>query len=585
MTRTVVPSPIVHALLDKNNYEEWSLLVKTYLLAKDLWDVVEATTEPPRQEDGEVEFKAWRKSNAKALHTIQISCGADTLSSIMGASTAKVAWDILAEKLKPAEASQATGNGKIFDDHTNNDPNIVEAEPENDAIEESPHEGEISHDHTNNNPTIVEAEPENDAIEESPHEGDELVNTTISGFVKKDEWEFAMQLLKQYPKAVSARHEAGMTILHWAVFLKKVDIANELVELMSREDLEIQDDVGLTALHYVINSTPESVELAKRMVEKNKNLLIIVLPPSKTSRLLARKITPLIQAQGCSHKGGEEMARYLYSVTPRSTLNDSECAMLITYGLMFNRFDIAWDLIQRRPKLAIAEDFEKRTPLNELAGMPSAFLSGSSLNFWEQWIYDGIPIKPMPTIEEPMPTIEEPIPTTDDDVRINVEIPEDGDQSNKRQRHLICSGTSLFRGLVVKTFGKLLGFNRIHQMKLAHVRILEFLPRMCEVTKNKDVKELQDLEKAMFLAIKKGHVEYITHLCRANDKLRDINNEKGRNIFQFAAECRQHKVFSLLNGLGDQRKWEPFVNGKDKLDNNMLHVIAMADTLSPNPAT
>ncbi|KAM2653224.1 hypothetical protein EV2_024888 [Malus domestica] len=267
------------------------------------------------------------------------------------------------------------------------------------------------------------------------------------------------------------------------------------------------------------------------------------------------------------------MARYLYSVTPRSTLNDSECAMLITYGLMFNRFDIAWDLIQRRPKLAIAEDFEKRTPLNELAGMPSAFLSGSSLNFWEQWIYDGIPIKPMPTIEEPMPTIEEPIPTTDDDVRINVEIPEDGDQSNKRQRHLICSGTSLFRGLVVKTFGKLLGFNRIHQMKLAHVRILEFLPRMCEVTKNKDVKELQDLEKAMFLAIKKGHVEYITHLCRANDKLRDINNEKGRNIFQFAAECRQHKVFSLLNGLGDQRKWEPFVNGKDKLDNNMLHVV------------
>ncbi|XP_048435125.1 ankyrin repeat-containing protein ITN1-like [Pyrus x bretschneideri] len=260
------------------------------------------------------------------------------------------------------------------------------------------------------------------------------------------------------------------------------------------------------------------------------------------------------------------MAQYLYSVTQHETLNDSECAMLIILGLMLKRFDIAWDLIQRRPELVIAKDFYGRTPLNELAGISSAFLSGSSLNFWEQWIYDGIQIKPMRTIEEP-------IPTTDDDVCIDVEIPEDGDQSNKRQRHLICSGTSLFRGLVVKTFGKLLGFNRIYRMKLAHVRILEFLPRMCEVTKNKDVKELQGLKTAMFLAIKKGHVEYITHLCRANYKLLYITNEKGRNIFQYAAECRQHKVFSLLYGLGDQRNWEWFVSSKDESSNNMLHVV------------
>ncbi|XP_070672637.1 uncharacterized protein [Malus domestica] len=297
MTRTVVPSPIVHALLDKNNYEEWSLLVKTYLLAKDLWDVVEATTEPPRQEDGEVEFKAWRKSNAKALHSIQISCGADTLSSIMGASTAKVAWDILAEKLKPAESSQATGNGEIFDDHTNNNPNIVEAEPKNDAIEESPHEGDE----------------------------ERYANPFIPGFVKSGDWESVMQLLKLYPKAVSARHETGVTILHWAVYGKEVDIAKELVDLMSPKDLEIQDDIGLTALHYVIKSTPESVELAKRMVEKNKKLLSIVLPPSKTSPL-ARKITPRIQAH---REGAEEMAQYLCFASPPETLNDSECAMLI----------------------------------------------------------------------------------------------------------------------------------------------------------------------------------------------------------------------------------------------------------------
>ncbi|CAN6708080.1 unnamed protein product [Malus baccata var. baccata] len=533
MTDTVVPSPIVHELLNQNNYEEWSLRVETYLLAKGLWEVVEATTEPPKREDGDVEFQAWRKSNAEALHSIQVSCGADTFSFIRGTRRAKIAWDILAEKLKPAEASQATGIGEISDDHTNNNPNIVEEELENDAIEESPHEG---------------------------HE-DNHVNQTLLNLAMKKDWDAAMELLKRHPKAVTARIVRGGTILHWAVFFKKVDIAKELVHLMRPNDLEIQDNGGLTALHRVIISIPESVELAKCMVEKNKKLLSIVNPSYKFIPLLAGKITPLIQAHDRSHEGGEKMAQYLYSVTPHETLNDSECAMLINQGLMLKRFVIAWDLIQRRPELVIAKDFYGKTPLNELAGMRSAFLSGSSLNLWEQWIYDGVQIKPMPTIE------------TTDDVCINVEKPEDGDQSNKRQRHLIFPGTSLFRGLVVKTFGKLLGFNRIYQMKLAHVRILEFLPRMCEVTKNKDVKELQSLETGIFLAIKKGHVEYITHLCRANYKLRYITNEKGRNIFQFAAECRQHKVFSLLYGLDDQRRQRWFVNWKDKSSNNMLHVV------------
>ncbi|TQD77429.1 hypothetical protein C1H46_037046 [Malus baccata] len=522
MTDTVVPSPIVHELLNEDNYEEWSLRVETYLLAKGLWEVVEATTEPPKREDRE--FKAWRKSNAEALHSIQVSCGADTFSFIRGTRSAKVAWDILAEKLKPPEASQPTETGEISNDHK-----YV---------------------------TLASLARDDDE--------DYYINQTIADFIMRgNDGDVPMSLLEgdEHRKALIARLESGVTLLHLAVFYTKVDIAKKLVRLMRPEDLEIPDNVGLTALHFVIDKTPENVELAKCMVEKNKRLLSISLPPQKTNPLSAGKTTPLIWAHDIRREGLEKMARCLYSLTPHETLNDSECATLVIQGLMFKRFDIAWDLIQRRPKLVIVKDFYGRTPLNELASISSAFLSGSSLNFWEQWIYDGIQIKPMPTIKE------------DDDVRIKVEIPEDGDQSNKRQRHLICSGTSLFRGLVVNTFGKLLGFNRIHQMKLAHVRILEFLPRMCEVTKNKDVKELQGLEKAMFLAIKKGHVEYITHLCRANDKLLDITNEKGRNIFQFAAECRQQKVFSLLNGLGDQRNWEPFVSGKDKSGNNMLHVV------------
>nr|XP_028952977.1 uncharacterized protein LOC103418804 [Malus domestica] len=213
MTDTAVPSLIVHKLLNQNNYEVWSLRVKTYLLAKDLWDIVEATTEPPKREDGEVEYTAWRKSNAEALHFIRISCGEDTFSFIRGTSTAKVAWHILAEKLKPAEASQATGTGDISNNHTNNNPNIVEIEPENDAIEESLDEG---------------------------HE-DNHVNQAIMHFVMRGDWDAAMELLKRHPKAVTARIREGGTILHWAFFFKKVDIAKEMVHLMRPKDLEIQD--------------------------------------------------------------------------------------------------------------------------------------------------------------------------------------------------------------------------------------------------------------------------------------------------------------------------------------------------------
>ncbi|KAL0008035.1 hypothetical protein SO802_009537 [Lithocarpus litseifolius] len=49
-----------------------SVQVRTYLIAQDIWDIVEATIECPKQEDDEAAFKAWSKKNAMALHVIQI---------------------------------------------------------------------------------------------------------------------------------------------------------------------------------------------------------------------------------------------------------------------------------------------------------------------------------------------------------------------------------------------------------------------------------------------------------------------------------------------------------------------------------
>jgi hypothetical protein len=104
MARNFASSAIVLEVLRKDNYANWSVCVKNYLLSHDLWDIVEATAEPPKQEDNEEIFKEWRKSNATALHAIQISCGPEILSQIRKFETAKSAWNALAmtygEKLR-----------------------------------------------------------------------------------------------------------------------------------------------------------------------------------------------------------------------------------------------------------------------------------------------------------------------------------------------------------------------------------------------------------------------------------------------------------------------------------------------------
>jgi len=84
---------------DINNYVDWSVWVKTYLMAHSLWEIIEVTTEPPRQEDDEAAFNAWSKKNSMALNVIQDSCGLNALSMIRHISTAKIAWNTLGSEV------------------------------------------------------------------------------------------------------------------------------------------------------------------------------------------------------------------------------------------------------------------------------------------------------------------------------------------------------------------------------------------------------------------------------------------------------------------------------------------------------
>ena len=93
-------SAAVLEVLKQDNYLDWSVRVKTYLMAQDLWDIVESRSSSPTSENVAA-LKVWSKTNAMALHVIHISCGPDTFSDIRDITSARIAWETLAGKYKP----------------------------------------------------------------------------------------------------------------------------------------------------------------------------------------------------------------------------------------------------------------------------------------------------------------------------------------------------------------------------------------------------------------------------------------------------------------------------------------------------
>lgn len=81
-----------------------------------------------------------------------------------------------------------------------------------------------------------------------------------------------------------------------------------------------------------------------------------------------------------------------------------------------------------------------------------------------------------------------------------------------------------------------LGINRIYRMKEIHIRVDEFLQCAMKTIK---LKRLQNTsaQVAIAIAIEQGHVEVITHICRANPRL--IHNIKIEHLEkQRVSTCR-----------------------------------------------
>nr|XP_034909583.1 uncharacterized protein LOC118045137 [Populus alba] len=389
-TTNISPSSIVVEVLRDDNYDDWSACMKSYMLAQDLWDFIEPTvlqegdqevdSKPIDHQEGdskpidhqEGDSKALRKKNAAALHAIQISCAPYMFSKIRSITSAKVAWDTLAnlqQRHSPSHKEQS-----------------VEAESQG--------SGAVSNEM--NGPLL-----------------------TLYKYAHNGDWDAIKTYLSHYPNARKAKIKPYGTVLHVAAFSGHLRVVEELVKLMSVEELEIKDHRGHTALS--IAAIVGIRKMAECLVRKNKHLVTIV---------NAQKTIPLVEACTGNCK---DMALYLYSVTPFEFLcqgNGHHGSYFLKWAIGTQMLDIAIDFLHRFPCMATTMDEDNKNALIYLSNIPQTFPSASRLAFWQQWIYSCIPMQS--------------IATTDDNFRINMP-----DQNLSESRNITLQVSSKLRGFAI----------------------------------------------------------------------------------------------------------------------------------------
>ncbi|XP_060675416.1 uncharacterized protein LOC107435633 isoform X1 [Ziziphus jujuba] len=300
---------IVRELLDKKNYLDWSVGVKTYLMGEDLWDIVESMDEPPKPKDRHA-FKYWRSKNASALHAIQISCNTDAFSKIRDMTSAKKAWDTLEKEFNSESESESEDDDEV--------------KIPNDQYQQY------------------------ERFHKALQDGDR--NAT-------------KEFITQYPDAVRKKitTRTRMTALHVAATAGHTEIVETLVEKMSPEDLEMEDSSGNIALTAAIIYNAD-FKIAECMVKKNKKL---------PTMLDQEGTMPVVLAfQYCHTEMGRYL--YSVASMEDLILPDNlkHAAELIDQAIITKCHDVALHLLQLCPLLATTFDLSENTPVYTLAVCP-----------------------------------------------------------------------------------------------------------------------------------------------------------------------------------------------------------------------
>ncbi|KAJ6413765.1 hypothetical protein OIU84_006551 [Salix udensis] len=360
--------------------------------------------------------------------------------------------------------------------------------------------------------------------------------------------EATMKFLEEHPDGLTARISAdGDTALHVAVLAGHTEIVEELVGRLEQGELGIPNGNNATALNYA--AIGGITRIAEELVAKNRGLLTV---PNQKGQI------PVVVASLYGHK---DMVRYLYSVSPKEELspatNNKNGVMLLTTCIMDELYDIALDLLQHYPQLALDQDSDKDTALDMLANKPSAFPSGTQLAWWQQWIYNGIRV---------------PLPLASSNNHGDIERPNKGptDRRNIVKRASDQLLVMAWKGL--KIFVP--AVKKMYNLKLIHGQAQAVLCCICEQISTLHRSEFKEIGvyKAVFNAVKHGIVEFIVEMIRHYPDIIWSEDDLNRGIFLYATLQRQEKIFSLIYKMGAKKN--SMATSWDKLHNNILHQAA-----------
>ncbi|KAJ6419264.1 hypothetical protein OIU84_029388 [Salix udensis] len=360
--------------------------------------------------------------------------------------------------------------------------------------------------------------------------------------------EATLKFLEEHPDGLTASISAdGDTALHAAVLAGHIEIVVELLKQLEAGDLGIKNRNNATALNYA--AIGGITRIAKDLVSKNEGLLIV---PNQNG------LIPVVVASLYGHKN---MARYLYSVSPKEELspdtNNKNGVMLLTTCIIDELYDIALDLLQHYPQLAFDQDSDKDTALDMLAQKPSAFPSGTQFSFWQKWIYNWIQVPQPLTSGNNHGDIDRPngAPT----YRMNTV-----KRAYDKLLVMVWKGLGIFVPAV----------KHMYDLKLIHGQAYAVLCCICEQISTLHKSEFKEIGvyRAVFSSVKHGIVEFIIEMIRHYPDIIWCEDEHNRGLFLYATLQRQEKIFSLIYKMGAKKN--SMATTRDRYYNNILHQAA-----------
>nr|XP_043617636.1 uncharacterized protein LOC122589408 isoform X1 [Erigeron canadensis] len=374
----------------------------------------------------------------------------------------------------------------------------------------------------------------------------------------KGDWQTAHDILKGNPDLVKwSITENCETALHVAASAKQTkqmeDFVKNLVKMMAKEDLELQNNSFNTAL--CLAAAAGNVEMVKILVEKNPALLTI--PGSQ-------QMMPLYMA---ALFGQRDVVYYLYGRSKGlrdDGWNNQNRGWLLLKCVEADLFDIALQILEERPELA-----SNGSVLGVLAKKPDAF-SRKSSNIFRRTLnkvlardgFKAVPEKDSEALQLLRiiwgNIAKKPKKEIDDIIRGPPDGPKKEDRLPYGREDQTLHLLKLISDNVVKMPSE------IQRLTAGSSGTIKRAPSMGNARKTYS-------SRILFVAAEMGNTKFIVELIRKYPDLIWKVNDNNQSIFHIAVKHRHEGIYNLLYEIGSMK--DLITPLKDDNDNNMLHLV------------